>query len=132
MRAAARHIGNEIERQRAYAAADDSNGKSKVSKIYLVNDDVWVTVELFIASPDDFKEVFQRSLSAILNGANSFLAKMNERESRTGRRVRASRIEAPRVSPGRSIVQGGQRHRYAPSSFSRSSSPWSSSLSSSR
>lgn len=44
----------------------------------MVGDDVWVTVELFIASPDNFKDVFQRSMSALLNGANNFIEQMGE------------------------------------------------------
>lgn len=35
-------------------------------------------MELFIASPGDFKDVFQRSVSALLNGANNFIEKMGE------------------------------------------------------
>ena len=52
------HIESESDRAEAYAAADYSNAKSKVSKVYMVNDDVWVTAELFVASPGDFKAVF--------------------------------------------------------------------------
>ncbi len=72
------HVEDESDRADCYVAADYSNAKSKVSKVYLVADDVWVTVELFIASPDDFKDVFQRSVSALLNGANNFIEKMGE------------------------------------------------------
>lgn len=71
-------IVDEPDRTKAYIAADYSNAKSKVSKVYMVNDDVWVTVELFIATPDDFKNVFQRAMSALLNGANNFIEKMAE------------------------------------------------------
>jgi hypothetical protein len=71
-------VADEAGRQKAFAAADASNAKSKVSKVYMVGDDVWVTVELFIASPGDFKNVFQRSMSALLNGANNFIEKMGE------------------------------------------------------
>lgn len=71
-------IESESDRAEAYVAADYSNAKSKVSKVYLVGDDVWVTVELFIATPSDFKNVFQRSVSALLNGANNFIEKMGE------------------------------------------------------
>jgi len=71
-------IVDESDRTKAYIAADYSNAKSKVSKVYMVNDDVWVTVELFIATPEDFKGVFQRSLAALLNGATNFITKMGE------------------------------------------------------
>lgn len=72
------HIEDETDRTAAYIAADYSNAKSKVSKVYMVGDDVWVTVELFIASPDAFKDVFERAMSALLNGANNFIEEMGE------------------------------------------------------
>jgi len=71
-------VENDSDRAKSLAAADYSNAKSKVSKVYLVGDNVWVTVELFVASPDGFKDVFQRSMSAVLNGANNFIEKMGE------------------------------------------------------
>ncbi len=71
-------VESESDRVECYVAADYSNAKSKVSKVYMVGDDVWVTVELFIASPSDFKSIFQRSVSALLNGANNFIEKMGE------------------------------------------------------
>lgn len=71
-------ITDEADRANALVAADYSNAKSKVSKVYLVGDNVWVTVELFVASPGDFKGVFQRSIAAALNGANNFIEKLGE------------------------------------------------------
>jgi hypothetical protein len=71
-------ITDDADRANSLIAADYSNAKSKVSKVYLVGDNVWVAVELFIASPDGFKGVFERSMAAVLNGANNFVQKMNE------------------------------------------------------
>ena len=72
------HIESDTDRVDVYAAADYSNAKSKVSKVYMVNDDVWVTAELFVASPGDFKAVFDRVMAAVLNGANNFIEQLAE------------------------------------------------------
>jgi hypothetical protein len=46
--------------------------------VFFVGDSVFVTVELFVASPEDFKDVFQRSMSAVLYGANNFIEQLGE------------------------------------------------------
>lgn len=71
-------IESEKERLQVLAAADYSNAKSKVSKVHTVRDDVWVSIELFVASPDDFKGVFKRVMSAFDNGVANFVKKMRE------------------------------------------------------
>ncbi len=71
-------IESEKERLQVLAAADYSNAKSKVSKVHTVRDDVWVSIELFVASPDDFKGVFNRVMSAFDNGVANFVKKMRE------------------------------------------------------
>ena len=48
-------IENDVERSRVLQAADHSNAASKVSKVYIVKDNVWVCVELFVAAPEDFR-----------------------------------------------------------------------------
>lgn len=71
-------IESDGDRADALAAADYSNATSKVSKVFFVGDSVFVTVELFVASPEDFKDVFQRSMSAVLYGANNFIEQLGE------------------------------------------------------
>ena len=71
-------IDDDAERTRVLAAADASNAKSKVSKVYTVKDDVWVSVELFVKRPEDFKGVFERAMSALDNGTDNFVSKMRE------------------------------------------------------
>lgn len=71
-------IESEGERIQVLVAADVSNGTSKASKVQTVGDDVWVSVELFLVRPEDFKEVFERSLEAIDNGLSLFVEKMRE------------------------------------------------------
>jgi hypothetical protein len=71
-------IESEKERLQVLAAADYSNAKSKVSKVHTVRDNVWVSIELFVASPEDFKGVFKRIMSAFDNGVANFVNKMRE------------------------------------------------------
>jgi hypothetical protein len=71
-------IESEKERAQVIAAADASNGKSKVAKIFTVKDNVWACVELFLRKPEDFKGVFTRMMSAIDYGVAIFVAKMRE------------------------------------------------------
>jgi hypothetical protein len=59
-------------------AGDASNAKTKVTKVYSFKDNVWVTVELFIRQPEDFKGVFARAMNAIDSGAGNFVSKMRE------------------------------------------------------
>jgi hypothetical protein len=69
-------IESEKERAQVLVAADESNAKSKVAKVYTVRDNVWVCVELFVARPEDFKGVFRRAMSALDNGVAIFVEKM--------------------------------------------------------
>lgn len=71
-------IENDKERSQVLVAADASNAKSKVTKVFIVKNDVWVSVELFVKRPEDFKAVFERAMSALDNGTDNFVAKMRE------------------------------------------------------
>jgi len=71
-------IESETERSLVRAAADASNAKSKVSKVFTINDDVWVSIELFVEHPEDFKGVFERAMSGIDNGVAEFIQTMKE------------------------------------------------------
>lgn len=71
-------IENEKERLQVLVAADASNAKSKVSKVYTMGDNVWVSIELFVERPEQFKAVFKRALSALDNGVANFAFKMRE------------------------------------------------------
>ncbi|MBM4311584.1 MAG: hypothetical protein FJ119_11665 [Deltaproteobacteria bacterium] len=71
-------IESEKERVQVLVAADESNAKSKVSKVFTVRDNVWVNIELFLARPEDFKGVFKRAMSALDTGVENFAKKMRE------------------------------------------------------
>jgi len=71
-------IESEYEKQQAMAAANFANTRSKAAKVTVVNDDVWVSIEQFVAKPEDFKGIFRRILSALQNGMRTFANKMKE------------------------------------------------------
>lgn len=71
-------IESEEERVQVLAAADVSNAKSKVSKVFTVRDNTWASIEIFVSKPELFKGVFKRSMSALQNGVANFVNKMKE------------------------------------------------------
>lgn len=75
-------IESEEERAKVLAAADHANGKAKVTKVFTMNDNVWVATELYVAKPEDFKGVFQRAVSSIETAADMFSSKMKEEKDR--------------------------------------------------
>ncbi|MBK7383956.1 MAG: hypothetical protein IPI81_11615 [Flavobacteriales bacterium] len=71
-------IESEEERAQCLIAVDYSNAKAKVTKSYLVKDNIWVGIELFLPKTEDFDDVFRRSMSALGNGVTHFVTKMRE------------------------------------------------------
>lgn len=72
------------ERIKCLIAVDHSNAKSKVTKSYLVKDNVWVGIEIFLPERKDFREVFQRCMGALSNGVTHFVNKMREEPGAAG------------------------------------------------
>jgi hypothetical protein len=73
-------IESEVERTQVFIAVDHSNAQTKVAKAFLVKDDVWVGIELFLPEATDFKDVFDRSMSALGSGVDFFVGKMQEQQ----------------------------------------------------
>ena len=71
-------IENERERLQVLIAADEANAKSKVAKVFIIKDNTWAAIELFLSEPEGFKGVFPRSLRAIDNAVGNFTKKMQE------------------------------------------------------
>lgn len=71
-------IENDTERRKVLAAVDYSNAKSKVSKAYILNNNVWVAIEMFVGDPEGFTTMFTRCLAALMNGKDNFVVKMRE------------------------------------------------------
>jgi hypothetical protein len=74
-------IEHEKKRAQVLAAADFSNANSKVCKVYTVQDQVWVSIEIFVKSPEDFKGGFERAMGAMDIGLNNFVLAMREKST---------------------------------------------------
>jgi len=65
-------IENEDERARAYVAAHDATAKTKVAKVFVVNDDTWASLELFCNPPETVKTVLPRGVSSVQTAVDTF------------------------------------------------------------
>lgn len=65
------------ERARALKAVNDVTRDMKVAKAYVVNDNVWVSVELFVPGPASWQAAFDRVLTVIDQATMSFVKHMN-------------------------------------------------------
>ncbi|MEN8220285.1 MAG: hypothetical protein ABFS56_28825 [Pseudomonadota bacterium] len=71
-------IESKKERQKALVAADYATAEIKVAKVLVVGDQVWVSLELFISKPEQFKGIFKRSMSALQAATKAFVEKMRQ------------------------------------------------------
>ncbi len=71
-------IEDDLERARAIFAVNYTNLTTKVAKSYLTTNNVWISVEIFVGAPGDFKKIFARSLSAIDFAASTFVERMRQ------------------------------------------------------
>lgn len=71
-------IESEEERKKVQEAALYAAAKTKVAKVFPVQDDTWAVIELFCDPPESFSRVFRRSLGALQAGVNNFIEKMHE------------------------------------------------------
>jgi hypothetical protein len=71
-------IDSDQERAKAYQAANHATSATKVAKIYVREDgkNMWGSIEMFFESPEQFKGVFVRALSALMAGVANFTEKM--------------------------------------------------------
>lgn len=71
-------IDDELERQQVLVACDYSNAKSKVSKLYVANNDVWAALEVYLQEPTAYRALFERYMSSLANAVKNFVEKMRE------------------------------------------------------
>ncbi|MEZ4986798.1 MAG: hypothetical protein R2795_17465 [Saprospiraceae bacterium] len=57
-------------------ACDEVNRTMKCTKAFTTNDDVWISVEMFVGRPDAFQSVFKRCLTVIEEGVDTFVEEM--------------------------------------------------------
>jgi hypothetical protein len=67
-----------IPQQKSLAAANYSNGRSKVAKVYISTDGKTATiaVEILLDSPGNFKQHFSRVMSLIRNAEGNFASQL--------------------------------------------------------
>ena len=66
----------EDEDEQARQAINELNADLKVIKLYIVRNNVWASVEVFIDPIENFRAVFPRSIRLLANGVNKFREKM--------------------------------------------------------
>ena len=64
------------EDKKAREVINELNANLKVMKMFIVRDDVWASVEMFVEPLESFRPVFGRALRLLANGASKFYAKM--------------------------------------------------------
>lgn len=77
-------IESDEERLRVLDACTKATARGKVAKIFIVRENVWASVEQFLSEPEQFKSIFERSMSALQNGIGLFVEEMrkdNEEEN---------------------------------------------------
>lgn len=69
-------IESEAERLKVMKACNAATADTKVAKVYPVNDNVWVSVEMFLNEPGDFKRHFVRCMSTARSAVQKFVETM--------------------------------------------------------
>jgi hypothetical protein len=69
-------IESEDEDERARQAINELNADLKVIKLYVVRNNVWAGVEMFIDPIESFRATFPRSIRLLANAVNKFREKM--------------------------------------------------------
>lgn len=69
-------IESATERVQVLKACDHANATTMMAKVYTKSNNVWVSVETFLADPQDFEGIFDRAFSAIATTTNSFVERM--------------------------------------------------------
>ncbi len=69
-------IESELERLKVLKAVNEVNKTKKVAKAYVVNDNVWIAVEMFIPKPDTFISSLERQINVIQQSVELFVEAM--------------------------------------------------------
>ena len=69
-------IESEEERVQALQAASVVTGRMKVTKVYVMDDNVHATIELLYSRPEEFKPLFDRLMGLLDAGVQDFAAQM--------------------------------------------------------
>ncbi len=74
-------IESEEERQDVLIAGNFTNSDIKCAKVFMLRDNVWAVVEIFLAKPEDYEKLLSRSISSIQSVVGTFRSKMQELKS---------------------------------------------------
>jgi hypothetical protein len=69
-------IESDAERARAHVAASKATSDTKVAKVYVSGDNVYVAVELFLPDIEQFSKIFDRALRVCRIAAKGFADEM--------------------------------------------------------
>jgi len=70
--------GDEALTARALKAALHATDKSKVAKVYVENDALWITVQLFLDPPESFRNVLGRCITALDDAKKVYLEALKQ------------------------------------------------------
>lgn len=79
-------IESEEERSDVLLASTVSNMRVKCAKVFMVQNNVWSVVEIFLLKPEDYEKLLPRSISAIQSSVEVFRMNMQElKKARDGK-----------------------------------------------
>lgn len=81
-------IDSEAERARVRIAALKATAETKVVKVVVYNNSVWVLAELFLPKRECFKDIYERCLRALQAARRTFVQAMSEPEPQPSRDTR--------------------------------------------
>lgn len=72
------------ERRLALEVAEETNRNTKVAKVFIINDNAWVTVESIIEKPESFRPILPRAMDIADYAVERFSSRMAERSKEAG------------------------------------------------
>jgi hypothetical protein len=63
---------------KAIIACEYATGRTKVAKVSIVKNKVWVSAEMLLSAPDQFKTIFKRTLGVCQTARKIFMEKIRE------------------------------------------------------
>jgi hypothetical protein len=66
------------EGSKAVAACEYATGRTKVAKVSIVSNKVWVSAEMLLVSPEQFKPIFPRTIGVCQTARKIFMEKIKE------------------------------------------------------
>ena len=70
-------IDDELERLAVHAAVNEANRAIKIAKAQELQDNVWISVEILLDKPEDFRRHLDRIFSVIESSKDIFIEAMN-------------------------------------------------------